>query len=269
MRNRNILKNFFIYLSLFFIIFPVVILILWSIAGRWSFPNIFPETFSTRAIEELFGGYSGAIKVLLNSVLISCIVAIISVIISIPAARAITMYNFYGKNIFKFVILMPIIVPATAFGMGIQIFFIKMGINDTVIGVILVHIIVCIPYTMKIISEVTEAVGNKLEIQARVLGASPLKAFINITIPILMPGIISSFSMAFIISFSQYFLTFIIGGGRVVTFSMIMLPYIQSGDRTIASAYGVIFIIATLGIFILFEKLTKKYYDIENTYFFG
>mgnify|MGYP001563087130 FL=1 len=227
----TIMMKAIIYLSFFIVVFPLFILLLWSFTGIWPWPSLIPESFSLRALGELFGGYSGALKTLFTSVLISLVVALLSIVISIPAARAITLYKFFGRNIIKFAVLMPVLVPVTTFAMGIQVFFIRLGLNDTVLGVILVHVILCLPYTVMIMSDVTKATGNKLEIQARVLGASPFRTFISVTLPVATPGIIASCSMAFIISFSQYFITFLIGGGNVITYAMLMFPYIQSGDR--------------------------------------
>jgi putative spermidine/putrescine transport system permease protein len=258
-----------IYFSYGAILFPLLILNIWCVAGIWSWPHLLPETLSLRAFEELFGGYSGALKILFSSVALSVLVALLAVVVSISAARAIVLYKFYGKNLLRFLVLMPVIVPATAFAMGIHILFMKIGLNDSLPGVILVHVILCLPYTVRIMTEVTEAVGDKLEVQARVLGASPFQAFINITLPVAMPGILSAVCMAFIISFSQYFVTLLIGGGSVVTYAMFMFPYIQSGDRTIASAYSVLFVLATLLVFILLNRLVKKHYDIEDVFFFS
>ena len=66
------------------------------------------------------------------------------------------------------------------------------------------------------------------------LGASKINVFRYITLPLLLPGILGHPSMCFIIVFSQYFLA-CIGGGTVITYPMIMFPYIQSGDRVLAT----------------------------------
>lgn len=268
MFHKAIPKTIILF-CLFSVLLPVVILLIWSFADNWPWPALLPAAFSFRALRELFGGYSGALQVLFSSILISIAVAFASLLISIPAARSVALYDFYGKNMIKFIILLPVIVPATAFAMGIQVLFIRLGLSDNVFGVIIAQIILCLPYTMKIMTEVTEAAGNKLESQARVLGASPLQTFRHVTVPLMMPGIIAAGSMAYIISFSQYFLTFLIGGGDVITFSMLMFPYIQSGDRTIASAYSVLFILSSLLVFVLFEKILKKYYRLDDIYFFS
>ena len=105
--------------------------------------------------------------------------------------------------------------------------------------------------------EGTEAVGNKLEEQARVLGAGPWKAFFKVTFPMLMPVMLASMSMSYIVSFSQYFITLLIGGGSVKTFAIVMVPYMQGGDRNIASIYSMIFLGITLIVFAIFEGISK------------
>ncbi|MHB8073653.1 MAG: ABC transporter permease [Desulfosporosinus fructosivorans] len=268
-KNNKLIMRSLIYLSYFMVLFPILILIVWSFTGIWPWPHLVPETFSLRALGELFGGYSGAIKILISSIFLSTIVSLLAIAVSIPAARAIVLLDFWGRDLLKFIILMPVIVPVTAFAMGIDVLFMKIGLSDNVLGVILVHIILCLPYTLRIMTEVTEATGDKLEIQARVLGASPIKTFTNITLPIAFPGIISSICMAFIVSSSQYFITLLIGGGTVVTYAMFMFPYIQSGDRTIASAYSVLFLLSTLIVFMILDKTVKRYYNIEDIFFFS
>ena len=74
-------------------------------------------------------------------------------------------------------------------------------------------------------------------------------------LPNLMPGIMSSFSMGFIISYSQYFTTLIIGGGRINTISLVLVPYIQGGDRSLASVYAMAFTLSALGVFAMLELL--------------
>ena len=91
-----------------------------------------------------------------------------------------------------------------------------------------------------------------------VLGAGPLKAFFQVTLPALIPGILSSMSMGFILSSSQYFTTLIIGGGRVKTIALVLVPYIQSGDRALSAIYSLVFAVSALAVFFIFEWLTHS-----------
>ena len=100
----------------------------------------------------------------------------------------------------------------------------------------------------------TRAVGIALEEQARVLGAGSFQAFRRTTLPMLVPVILSAVSMSYIVSFSQYFLTLLLGGGRVKTFAVVMGSYLQSG-RNIACIYSILFMGITLLVFAVFERI--------------
>ena len=143
--------------------------------------------------------------------------------------------------------------------MGIQITLIRLGLSDTVTGVILVHLITALPYCITIMTDVTRQVGCRLEEQAMVLGAGPFRAFFQVTLPALLPGILSSVSMGFILSYSQYFTTLMVGGGRVKTIALMLVPYIQSGDRALSSVYAVAFVGSALLVFFLFEGMIHSF----------
>ena len=62
-------------------------------------------------------------------------------------------------------------------------------------------------------------------------------------------------SMAFILSYSQYFITLLIGGGKIKTIALVLVPYIQSGDRPLASIYSMVYVLSALAIFFIIEYL--------------
>lgn len=256
------LKKLIVNIILLTLILPLGILFIWAITSSWVYPNLIPNEFSLRGFEYILNEEN--IKVLLNSIFISIVVVIITLIISIPAAKAIALYEFKGKKFFELLILSPIIIPMISVAMGIQLIFIKFGIANTLTGVILINIIPCIPYGVRIIADVYKLIGVKYEIQASMLGAKKIDTLRYVTIPLILPGIIGASSMCFIISFSQYFLTLLIGGGSVITYPLLMFPYIQSGDRILASMYSIVFIIISLIVVMLMKKSLEKYYNKEN-----
>ena len=165
--------------------------------------------------------------------------------------------------------ILPFMVPVTVFAMGIQVTFIKLGWNNTVWGVICAHLVCSLPYAVRLLMDGTEALGDGLEEQARVLGASAGQAFFRVALPLLVPVLLSAFSMAYIVSFSQYFLTLLIGGGQVKTFTIVMVPYLQGGDRNIACVYSVIFLGITLVLFGIFEWTAGKISKNNSTEFYS
>lgn len=256
--KSNIFLKFFLYLTIFIILAPMVILIFWSFANRWPWPNLLPETFSLRAFKEIFAPHARVFPILFSSILLSLSVAILSAIVATMTARALVFYDFIGKGLVDFLSIAPNLVPSTVFAMGIHIVFIRMSLADTPLGVIIVHLIYTLPYSVNIMKDLTASIGQKMEVQAYVLGSSPLKAFTHITFPLLIPGIIASIIMAYITSFSQYFITLLIGGGKVKTFTIIMVPFISKGDRTLASAYALVFVMSSLLVFTIMDNIVRK-----------
>lgn len=262
----NKFKNILVNVLLAMLILPITVLIVWCFTNSWPWPDLFPKEYSLRAWSYLISTES--IKAIITSIIISLMVVIISIAVSLPAARALSLYEFKGKKFVELFILSPIIVPTISVAMGIHIVFIKLGLANTMLGVVLVNLLPCIPYAVRILTDVYKIIGDKLEVQGKVLGASKINVFRYITLPLITPGIISAASMCFIISFGQYFLTFLIGGGTIVTYPMIMFPYIQSGDRTLASLYSLVFLVVSIIVLYVIESKIKSQYIQEETTFF-
>lgn len=241
------------------ILLPLLNIIMWGFTERWPWPNLLPEAYSLRGFTKILGRKSEMLQLLMSSIVLSMIVAILSVIIGTMTARAFVFYDFKGKNQIFFASILPFLIPCTVFAMGIHVTFIKLGLNNTVFGVIIVHLIYSLPYATRLLMDGTQAVGKRLEDQAKVLGATTFQAFTKVTLPILSPVILSSLSMAYIVSFSQYFLTLLIGGGKVKTFTIVMFPYISGGDRNIVSAYTLVFLGITMTIFAFFNYIVSRF----------
>lgn len=253
--KKNILMKLVLTVTLICIFLPMAVVALWSVTERWPWPLLLPESYSLRTVKELLFGSAKLPELLLSSIFLALAVAILGTAIGILTARATELYDFPGKKLVSLGAFLPLLVPGTVFAMGIQITLIRMGLSDTITGVIIVHLIVAVPYCITIMTDVTRAVGNKLEEQAMVLGADPFRAFFLVTLPSLLPGILSSMSMGFILSYSQYFTTLMVGGGRVKTIALVLVPYIQSGDRALSAVYSVAFVGSALMMFFVFESL--------------
>lgn len=257
-RQRSVGYTIIFGLFIMLVLVPILTLVIWVFTERWAWPDLMPQVFSLRAITGITGRSGQLFKVFGSSILISSIVGVLSVSIGIMTSRALLCYEFVGKRWIYFFTILPFMVPATVFAMGIQMTFIKLGLNNTVTGVIIAHLICSLPYAVRLLMDGMKAAGIKLEEQARVLGASGGSAFVKVTLPLLVPVIISAMCMAYIVSFSQYFLTLLIGGGKVSTFTIVMVPYLQSGERNVACIYSVIFLIITMAVFAVFEKIMAK-----------
>jgi putative spermidine/putrescine transport system permease protein len=232
---------------------PLVPVILWSLSGSWFFPAVVPTTLSSRAWAFVLSPDTKVISAFLTSVTISSIVAVIAGLIGLSAGRALGLHSFRGKRLVYFLVLAPEIVPPLTVAMGNQVAFIKLGLADTILGVILVQLVPTIPYVTLVMSAVYSNYDLNYEHQARVLGASPLRAFWHVTLPAIFPGLVVAALFGFLISWSEYIMTLLIGGGVVQTLPLMLFSFAGS-DLGIASALCVLCVIPAVVILIVSSR---------------
>lgn len=240
------------------ILFAMLLLAVWTLTDAWPWPDLLPQRVSLRGWKSLFDPTSKAIPVLLQSVGISSAVTVLVILLSVPAARALATASFRGKLIVRIILFFPIVLPSASVAMGIHLRFIEAGLANTVAGVVLVHILPCLPYGVMGLEPTFALLGRNYEEQAAVLGASPMQRLLHISLPLMKPGLFVSAMMVFLVSFSQYFLTFLIGGGRVTTFSLLLFPYVQQKDRHIAAVYSAVFLVTCLIIIWALRRMTES-----------
>ena len=231
------------------LVLPLVPLAIWSFARSWFFPDLLPSAWSMQAWDYALSDTSQVMDSLWITIVISLGATALSVLVGVPAGRALGLYQFRGKQLVELMILAPTIVPGIAVVLGIHVIFITMGLTNTVTGVILVHLIPTLPYMVLVMSGIFANYDPDIEDQARSLGASPLATFWYITLPAIMPGVIVGALFAFLVSWSQYILTLLIGGGRVVTLPLLLFNFATSGRNDVTGAISMIYIVP--GIVIL------------------
>lgn len=220
---------------------PFVPLLLWAFAGEWRFPDLLPSEWSLRGIAYLVEPGGRILGATLTSFVIAGATAIASVAVGLPAGMALGGYEFRLKGVVIFFILLPILVPPLASTMGVHLTFIRLGLADTAFGVFLVHLVPTVPYTAIILTSVFAELTGELEEAARTLGASAWQAFVYVTLPQVVPGVAVAALFGFLISWSQYVLTLLIGGGNVVTLPMLLFSAASGNDPVITSALALVF----------------------------
>ncbi len=207
--NKIIVMIFF-----FLLMSPFLILLLWAFTKQWPAGNILPVEWGLRGWQYIVSPKNNILSVIGTSISLSLAVTLVATIISIPAGKALGLYDFPGKGMIELLVLAPIIIPPITIGMGIHVAFIRYGLVDTFLGVLLIHLVVVIPYGIRIFASVYKAMGLKWEEQSKILKAKGWQRFIYVTLPFLRPGLITSGILMFNVSFSQYFLDFLIGGEK-------------------------------------------------------
>ena len=225
------------------VLLPFGVLIVWSFSARWFYPQLWPAQWGLRAWQYVFGIAGTQILAgLFQSMLVALVTAGISVAIGVPAGRALGLYNFKGKDTISVMLMLPVIVPPLCVAMGLHLWFIRLGLADSVAGVVLVHLTFCLPYSVFVMWGVFSNYNPDYEYQARSLGANSWQILTRVMLPLTLPGIMVAGLFSFLLSWSQYLGTLIIGGGRVITLPILLFALMGSGDRPVAAAVSLVFV---------------------------
>ncbi len=231
---------------------PFVPIIIWSFSFRWAYPNLLPD-FGLRAWEYIFT-QGEIIESLFLSVGLSSIVTVASLAVGFPASRALGLYKFKGKSLCETLLTLPAIVPGLAVIMGLQVIYIQIGLINTFWGVVIAHLIPTMPYMIMYLTSTFEDYQIDYENQAQTLGCSKLKGIFLITIPIIWPGIVVAALYSFLVSWTQYLLTVIVGGPAVRTLPTLLFAFLGSGDYPISAAVSIIFVLPALLMLVFSSK---------------
>lgn len=253
--KKHALHRITITFLLIWLLLPLIPLVIWSFSRSWYFPQLLPSVWSLKSWDYALSSQSGILSSLGITTVIALSVTIISLIIGIPAGRALGLYKFRGKQFIELLILAPAIVPSISVAMGIHVVFIFVGLSNNIFGVILVHLIPTLPYMVLIMSGIFSNYNTDYEDQAKSLGASSLKTLWYITLPSIFPGIMVGALFVFLVSWGQYILTLLIGGGKIITLPLLLFSFATSGRNDITGAISLIYIVP--GVIILL--LTAKY----------
>jgi putative spermidine/putrescine transport system permease protein len=238
----------------FGVLLPVIPQIIWSFAFRWLFPSLLPTEWSMSSWEYVFSDSSRVVEGFTNSMQLAIFVCFLSILVGLPAARAIALNDFKGKGVIEWLLMVPIIVPGIVSTLGIHQLFIRLHLTNTFIGVSLAHLIPCIPYMVLVLTSVFANYGTELEDTARTLGTNPIQVFLNVTLPGILPGLMVATMFTFLISWGQYITTALIGGGTIITLPIVLFPFISGVNYSNAAAISLVFVAPAILVLILISR---------------
>ncbi|MEC7596649.1 MAG: ABC transporter permease subunit [Pseudomonadota bacterium] len=272
--NLKKINIYSIYFGAFILVLPLIAFFINAFSFRWFYPQLIPKELSLQAWVRLKliprEGYRSLdgfldlwlsnptiIKALVNSVTIGLIVTVVSIIIALPAARVLGLLNFRFKKIIIFIMVSPTILPPIAFVLGLNINFISWGFSGSFWGVCLVHLVPIMPYVVLTMTGIFANYNPDFEHQARTLGANKLRTFYLITLPSIAPGMVVAALFAFLVSWSQYLLTFLIGAGKIMTLPLLVFSTASSGNPALTAAISIVFIFPAIVILFFTSKFVS------------
>lgn len=239
----------------FWLVLPLVPLAIWSFAHGWRFPALLPADWSLKAWTYALSPASGVPQSLALTTLVAFATTALAIVVGLPAGRALGMHRFRGRTLVLALVAAPAIVPGIAIALGLHGVFLHLGLTGSISGVVLAHLIPVLPYMILILAAVFARLDPELEAQARSLGAGPVQVWRHVTLPAILPGLLTGALFAFLVSWSQYLLTLAIGGGRVQTLPLTLFSFASAGRNDMTGAIAMIYILPGLVVLAVTARL--------------
>lgn len=239
------------------LVLPLGVLAVWSVSLRWYYPALVPQSLDTRAWTDLLDVTSPVWSAVRGSVLVGGLTALLATLAALPAARRLSRESGRARRALTFVMLAPLLLPAFASVMGIHVVFLWLGVADTPLGVVLAHLIPATPYAVLLLTGTFERYDGRYEEVARTLGASARRVTWHVTLPLVRPGLVVAALLAFLVSWSEYLLTLIVGGGQVSTLPLLLLASAQGGDAARTAVLSLIYVAPALVLFALAARTLR------------
>jgi spermidine/putrescine transport system permease protein len=242
------------WLGLAFLYAPIMILILFSFnAGNMI------------TVWEGFGmkWYHSALanddlrRAALNSLAIACGAMVFSTLIALPAALAMRGRTFRGRGATGTLLAMPLLVPEMVMAIASLSFFTMIGLDLGIGNVMIAHIVFCIPFAYSPIRARLETIPQPLAEAAADLYAGPWQAFRRVTLPLLMPGILSGAMLAFITSLDDFIITQMVAPAGAMTLPVYIYSMVRRGITPEINAISTLLLVVSM-FFVLTSVLLNR-----------
>jgi len=189
-----------------------------------------------------------------NTLVIAALAVAMSTLIGIPTGWAMGRRNIPGKELLMSMILLPRMIPPIAYALGVAQIFYRLHLINTHFGVALAHVAVCAPYAILVLSTTFEGLDERVLEAAAVCGASPLRTFFHVILPLILPGILSSMIFTFTTSYNEFTLTLMTYGKDTMTLPVRTYIALGEGYWEVTSAMSIILVIPSLLVLFLIQR---------------
>ena len=231
---------------------PVLVMMIFSFNDQRY--NYYWNGFTTEWYSKLFTN-STVIGSLWYSIIIAVLATVISVTIATIGALGLRKYEFRGRKFINNMLFIPIIVPEIVLAVALLIIFMKVGLALGMGSILLGHCTFCIPYAVVTIKGRISGDGYSLEEASMDLGASRIQTFFNVTLPSIMPGVMSAAFLSFTLSIDDVVMSNMLAGAKNSTLPVLILSMNKSGITPDINALTTIMILVIVTAMILNNKI--------------
>jgi putative spermidine/putrescine transport system permease protein len=199
--------------------------------------------------------YPEFIRAFRDSVWLAALSSTIAIGLAVPAALGIVRYRFPGREAMTALFMSPLMVPHVVLGIAFLRFFSQIGLSGTFLGLVLSHVIVILPFALRLVLAASYGMDQRIEHAAVSLGANAATVFQRVTLPLILPGVVSGWMLAFINSFDEVTMTVFIASPSTTTLPVRMFLYIQDNIDPLVTSVSACLIAMTGVVMILLDRL--------------
>ena len=244
MKNKT-LKNIFIALVFIFLFLPIIILVIYSF--NTSKMNIIFEGFTFEWYKTMLTN-TDLLEAFANTLIIAITSTIASTIIGTIGAVGLYKYNFPFKGLINKLIYIPIVIPEIVLGISLLSIYTLMKLELGMPTLILSHIAFSIPFVIVSVRSTLSPLITTSEEAAQDLGANPLNTFFKVTLPAIMPGVISGATLSFTLSLDDVVISYFTAGPGSNTLPLKIYSMIKTGITPDVNALSTIMLLVTTAI---------------------
>jgi putative spermidine/putrescine transport system permease protein len=253
MSRNGPLALIFHTLFVIFTLAPIVVVcvVAFTPEGYLSLPINGPSLRWFRTIAR----YPEFINAFWTSIWLGTVSSVIALMFSVPAALAIARYDFRGREALTALFMSPLMIPHVVLGIAFLRFFTQIGIGGTFLGLVLSHIVVVLPFALRLTLASATGMDPRIEQAAISLGASDWTVLKRITLPLIVPGLASGWALSFITSFDEVTMTVFIAAPGTETLPVRMFLYIQDNIDPLVTSVSASVIAATVVALIVMDRI--------------
>ena len=257
----GLLLRIYVALVALFLVSPIFIILLTSFTPSESVefpPRGFSPMWYGRLVEHLDGSPGtkpGLTASILMSAQIGLVVAAIAVVVGVLVALALHKYAFPGKEIFRNLVLLPLMFPQLVIGVGLLLVFSEFRWFGFFERLVIGHVILTIPFVVLSVGASLEVSEQDLEEAAMGLGATPLQTFFLVTLPQIRQGIIAGAIFAFVTSFTQFTVTFFLYSGAVKPLPMWVYEIVVMSVDPLLAVISILLIALAIAVVFVLSRL--------------
>ncbi len=227
-----------------------------------SFPKKWVPGVDLGSIRYLLD-YDGVLQSLLNSLAVALLTMVGAISLGAPAGYALARYEFKGKSGFRMLIMLTRAFPLPLLALPLTVYFIRLGIDDSLVGLALVHTMLALPFSVLITYSLFSGIPVELEEAAWVFGCNKLQAFTRVVLPLAFPGMVASAVFAFIISWNEVFAASVLTVQNR-TLTALLLQSLDYAPLHLKFAGGALLVLPAAVFMFLFRKHMFAMWGISN-----